>query len=200
VAPGVRIDLRSIPTDLPRLLESGEADLAIGLIPPLGAGFCQQKLFASRFLCALRVDHPRVKNELTLERYQAESHLSVTTVGTGYHSLEKALEAHKIHRHVAMRVPSFLGVAAIVADTDYLVIVPQRLGRMLAENRLMKLLPLPFDLPGFYVTQNWHERYTQDPPQQWFRNILMRIFREDAESPRGPAVVPKSGKLRSRSR
>ena len=195
-APSVRVDLRSIAENTPRLLESGEADLAIGLIPPMGAGFCQQKLFGSRFLCAVRTDHPRIKTKLTLEQFQSESHLSVTTLGTGYHSLEKTLESQKIRRRIAMRVPSFLGVAAIISDSDYLVIVPQRLGHMLCEDRRMKLLPLPFPLPSYYVTQNWHERYTHDPAQQWLRNVLVQIFREDTKVlPRPVIVQPKARQI-----
>ena len=48
-------------SDLPRLLESGEADLAVAMIPQMGAGFCQQRFFASKFHCAVRAGHPRVK-------------------------------------------------------------------------------------------------------------------------------------------
>src|SRR5579863_2574737 len=50
-APGVRINLRQLTEEAPRLLESGEADLAIGLIPQMGAGFCQRRLFTSQFMC-----------------------------------------------------------------------------------------------------------------------------------------------------
>jgi DNA-binding transcriptional LysR family regulator len=52
IAPSVRIDLRFLSTDLPRLLESGEADLAVAEIPQVGAGFRQDRLLASRFQCA----------------------------------------------------------------------------------------------------------------------------------------------------
>src|SRR5262249_25668637 len=150
-----------------------------GLIPQMGAGFCQQKLFSSRFMCGMRVNHPRIKNELTLEQFKSEAHLSVTTRGTGYNSIEKALESQAIHRHITMRLPSFLGVAAIISDTDFLVIVPGRLGRMLADSGKMKLVPLPFSLPPYHVTQNWHERYSHDPAQQWFRSTLASVFREE---------------------
>jgi DNA-binding transcriptional LysR family regulator len=182
VAPKVRINLRQLTEAAPRLLESGEADLAIGLIPQMGAGFCQQRLFTNQFMCALRTGHPRIKEKLTLEQFQSESHLSVTTLGTGYDSLEKALEAQKVRRNIAMRVPSYLGVGAIVTDTDYLVIVPGRFGRILASAGDLKLLPLPFPFPSYDVTQNWHERYTHDPAQQWLRSLLVSLFREQARA------------------
>ncbi|HXP86754.1 MAG TPA: LysR family transcriptional regulator [Bryobacteraceae bacterium] len=182
-APRVRINLRQLTELAPRLLESGEADLAIGLIPQMGAGFCQQRLFTNQFMCAMRTGHPRIKDKLTLEQFQSESHLSVTTLGTGYESLEKALETQKVRRHIAMRVPSYLGVGAVITDTDYLVIVPGRFGRILASTGDLKLLPLPFSFPSYHVTQNWHERYTQDPAQQWLRSLLANTFREQLREP-----------------
>ena len=46
-------------------------------------------------------------------RDQRRLSVSVTMLGTGYHTLEKTLEAQKIHRKIGMRVPSFLGVATL---------------------------------------------------------------------------------------
>ncbi len=189
LAPSVRIDLKPLTESTPRQLESGEADLAIGLIPQMGASFCQQKLYVSQFVCAVRTGHPRIKDTLNLDQFQAETHLSVTMFGTGYDSLEKALETQKLKRRIGMRVPSFLGVGAIIPATDYVVIVPQGLGRILAESGKMKLLPLPFPLPSYHVTQNWHERYTHDPAQQWFRGTVLKMFREQSSA---PVVMPKA--------
>ena len=72
----------------------------------------------------------------------------------------------------------FLGVNAIIAARDYLVIVPGNFGRFLVGSGDFKLLPLPFPFPSYSVTQNWHERYTHDPAEQWFRTILANTFRE----------------------
>src|SRR6516162_10262578 len=81
IAPQIRIDLQRIAPSTPRLLESGELDLAVGFIHPMGAGFCQQRLFKERFVCALRSDHPRIGNTLTVKAFKAESHLAVATSG-----------------------------------------------------------------------------------------------------------------------
>ena len=181
-APSVRVDLEMLTEDTPRQLESGEADLAIGLIAPMGAGFCNQKLFASYFTCAMRIGHPRIKDKLTLEQFEQESHLSVTTLGTGYDALEKTIEAHKLRHHIGMRVPSYLGVGAIIAATDFLVIVPRRVGEILVEQKEGKVFPLPFSLPSYDVTQHWHERYANDPGHQWFRNAVLRMHRDLSQS------------------
>jgi|SRR5579871_555618 len=176
VAPRVRIDMRNITGELPHLLESGEADLAIGVVPPVGAGFCRQKLFNGRFLCAMRADHPRIHDHLTREQFESEVHLSVTTSGTGYEMLEETLASLHIHRKIGMRVPSFLGVAGILSATGYLMIIKASLGEILAVGRKMKLLPLPFPVPEYTVTQNWHERFSSEPGNQWLRGILADVF------------------------
>jgi DNA-binding transcriptional LysR family regulator len=185
IAPRVRIELRHIGEETPRLLETGEADLAIGLIPRMGAGFCQQKLYQGRFLCAMRADHPRIKNHLTLAQFESETHLAATTTGTGYQMLEKTLHANKIQRVVGMRVPSFLGLAGIISVSDYVAIITERLGKILAEGKNMKLLPLPFEVPGFTITQNWHERFSLEPAHQWLRGVVAGLFREPPTQRRG---------------
>jgi DNA-binding transcriptional LysR family regulator len=182
-APSVRIDLRLIGKTTPRLLESGEVDLAIGLLPQMGAGFCQQRLFDGRFACAMRGDHPRIKSMLTLKQFEEEVHVVVPASGIGYQMLKRNMEEHKINRVVGARVPSFLGVAGIIEVTDFLAIVPSRVGGILAQGRNMKLLPLPFPVPGFTVTQIWHERYSPDPAHQWLRGIMTALYKDE-----GPAA------------
>lgn len=181
VAPLVRIDLQRIAPSTPKLLESGELDLAVGFILPMGAGFCQQRLFKERFVCAMRSDHPRIGNSLSVKAFEAETHLAVATSGTGHSIVEKVLEAQKIRRRVALTVPSFLGIASIITSSDHLVILPEQLGRHLAAPGNIKVLPLPFDIPTYHIMQHWHERYSQDPANQWLRGMISDLFR----SPRG---------------
>ena len=176
VAPFVRIDLRFLSADLPRLLESGEADLAIASIPQMGAGFCQQRFFASKFHCAVRKDHPRIQGPLSLDQFQKESHISVTTYGIGYESLERVLQTKKIRRNIGMRLPSFFGIGEIIAATNYLAIVPGWFSQILSGHDGIRTWPLPFSIPGYEVTLNWHERYTRDPGHQWLRTTVQGLF------------------------
>jgi DNA-binding transcriptional LysR family regulator len=179
-APSVLIELREISEKTAELLESGELDLAIGFIPPLGAGFCQQRLFPERFVCAARADHPRVGSRLTLDQFQAEDHLAVSTSGTGHGVVEKTLQEKHIRRKIRLRVPGFLGIASIITSTDCLVIVPAQLGSDLTASGEIKLLDLPFQIPAYYGMQHWHERYTHDPAIKWLRAAFAELFLESA--------------------
>lgn len=176
VAPFVRLDLQRIGPATPKQLESGEVDLAVGFILPMGAGFCQQRLFPERFVCGMRSDHPRIGKTLTVKAFEAERHLTVTTPGTGHGIVEKTLEAKKIRRRVSLTVPSFLGIASIITSSDYLVTLPEQLGRHLAGAGNIKVLSLPFEIPTYFIMQHWHERYSQDPANRWLRTVMAHLF------------------------
>jgi DNA-binding transcriptional LysR family regulator len=176
IAPNVGIDLARLSEATPKFLESGHADLAVGFILPMGAGFCQQRLFKERFVCALRRDHPRIGDSLSIDEFQDEIHLAITPCGTGHGIVEKSLEAKNIRRRVGLTVPSFLGIASIITTLDYLAVLPEQLARHLASAGNMKVLPLPFTVPSYYIMQHWHERFTQDPASRWLRSVIANLF------------------------
>jgi DNA-binding transcriptional LysR family regulator len=176
VAPSIEIHLSNICESLPRRLESGEVDLAIGFIPSMGAGFYQQRLFRDRFVCAVRTGHPRIKNSLTLEQFEQESQVIVTTSGTGHNILDRTLDMKRIRRKVALRVPGFLGLASILIETNYLAVLPQQLGTLFAKSSKITLLPPPFNISPYFILQHWHERYNYDSANVWFRGIMAELF------------------------
>src|SRR5258707_7643660 len=176
-APSVAIDILYISQETPRALESGDADLGSGFMPQLMAGFYQQTLFEQRFVCVVRKDHPRVRSKLTLPQFLAEAHIEVTTPGTGHHQVvERALKKRRIERRVALQVPSYLGVGLIVANTDLLVIVPQRLADIVARENNVRIVSFTVELPSYQVKQHWHERYVSDAANMWLRSVVSRLF------------------------
>lgn len=183
VAPAVGIDMQSLSEETSKFLESGSLDLAVGFIPPMGAGFCHQTLFTERYVCVAREGHPRIKQELTLEQFQTEVHVLVTTTGTGHSMVERAIAAKSIRRKIGLRVPSFLGVDAIIAGTDFLMILPRNMALIMAKSAGIKLLQVPFALPTYRVMQHWHERYANDPANRWLRGIMADLFLEKQEVP-----------------
>jgi DNA-binding transcriptional LysR family regulator len=176
VAPKVHIEAEKISTDSPRRLEAGDVDIAVGFMPHLEAGFFQQTLFTQNFVCLMAKNHPRIGARLSKEAFLAEGHIVVTSSGTGHSIVDKLMEQHGIEREVVLRLPSFLGVARIVAQTELLVIVPRLLGDTLASQEQVKLLDPPIALPAYSVKQHWHERFHADPANAWLRRTMAELF------------------------
>lgn len=192
-APGVSVELDRLNEGTSRMLESGEADLAVGFIGPMGAGFSQQRLFKDRLVCLVRAGHPRIKNGLTAEEYSQETHVAVATSGTGHAILEKTIEARRMRRRVGLTLPSFLGVGAVVAESDFIATVPERLALHISETARIKILPLPLPIPPYLVVQQWHERYTHDPASRWLRALVADLFTSSKNQPGFGTVTAADG-------
>lgn len=186
-APGVVVEVEKITPDSRRRLESGEMDLAVGFMPDLEAGFYQQALFAQDFVCLAAKDHPRVRGRLGKRAFSAEGHIVVSTAGTGHAVVDKLLSGQQVARRVVLRVPSFLSVARIVAQTELLVIVPRLLGQALASQEQVQLLQPPLPLPTYKVKQHWHQRFHADAGSVWLRRTMVELF-SDGEAA-GAAVA-----------
>jgi DNA-binding transcriptional LysR family regulator len=175
-APGVVLETDKISPDSRRRLESGDMDLAVGFTPDLEAGFYQQALFEQDFVCLAASQHPRIQATLGRAAFSTEGHIVVSTSGTGHSIVDMVLAKNKLARRVVLRVPSFLGVARIVAQTELLVIVPRLLGNALASQESVQVLEPPVPLPHYKVKQHWHERFNADAGNIWLRGTMAALF------------------------
>lgn len=176
IAPHVCIELHRVSEITPKLLESGEADLAVGFLPPMGAGYCQQRLFKEKLVCAVRADHPRIGVSLSLEEFLSETHVAVSTTGTGHSILEKALEVKRVRRKVGLTIPSFLGITPVLMNLDYIATIPERVASHIVQSIPLKVFPVPVHVPPYLIVQQWHERYTHDPASLWLRSVIAELF------------------------
>ncbi len=181
-APGVTLEAEAIGDTTAAQLESGRADLAIGFIPDLEAGFYQQTLYAQDFVCLLSADHPRVKQTLTLRGYRTELHVSILS-RSGYAVIDTALRAQKVTRTVRLELPGFLGLATILSTSDLIATVPRTIGETLARIGALRLAACPVKIPPFLVKQHWHARYHNDPGNRWLRAVCADLFADPRRTP-----------------
>lgn len=187
-APGVQITAEPSSPDSARRLEAGEVDLAVGFMPQLETGFHQQTLFVQNFVCLAAAEHPRIRGALSRRSLVDEWHVVVAAAGTGHAIVDRVLARHRVERRVALEVPSFLGVARIVARTDLLAIVPHVLGEILSAQEPVQLLELPMPFPGYGVKQHWHARLHDDTGHAWLRRTIVQLFDESSVARPRPAV------------
>lgn len=178
VAPMVQLEAARIDETLPHALQTGEADLALGFIPGLGAGFYEQTLYKQDWVCLAQPHHPRIgKKRLTLPTYKAEAHIAIVG-GTGQELMDAALKKYSIERRVLLKLPGFLGLAGILKATDLIATLPRHIGETLAELGGLNVYDCPFPIPGFMVKQHWHARYHHDDANRWLRNMCAELFRK----------------------
>jgi DNA-binding transcriptional LysR family regulator len=125
----------------------------------------------------VRKGHPATRRPLTLARFAAIPQIAIAPEGRGGNPLDEALAQIASRRRVAAQVPSFLAVPPLVAATDLGVTLPRRTVDLLAHRWELAVLELPFDMPGFHLSQAWHERFRHDPAHAWFRQLVVETAR-----------------------
>ncbi|MDO9404824.1 MAG: LysR family transcriptional regulator [Polaromonas sp.] len=176
VAPHIQVEVEKIGVDSVRRLQDGDVDLAVGFMPQLDAGFYQQVLFKQNFVCLVATGHPRIGARLGKAAFSREGHVQVTASGTGHAIIDKLFERTGIERDIVLRVPSFLGVARIVAETTLIATVPLRYGELMRTREAIRLMPVPHLLPDYDVKQHWHERFHADPGNAWLRQTIAELL------------------------
>jgi DNA-binding transcriptional LysR family regulator len=182
-APNARLGALPISEAAEFLLQSGEADLALGRIPALEAGFYQQTLYSQDFVCLVRLRGARMK--LTVADYEKAAHVAIAG-GTAVDLLTTALTELAISRRVVLELPGFLGLGTVIAHSDLMATLPRHIGDTLAAANSLRVLECPFPIPAFPIKQHWHSRYHHDPANQWLRTTCARLFQERRPR-RGPA-------------
>lgn len=175
MAPGIRLEAASIGPNMAAELQSGEADLALGLIPGLEAGFYQQGLFDQDWICLANPRHPRLGTKFTLKAYWSEAHVGIVS-GTGATLIDKALAKADQQRKVQLALPGFLGLSAILLASDLIATLPRHIGQTLAQTAGLRVLPCPLAIEGFTVKQYWHTRYHHDTANRWLRGVCSALF------------------------
>lgn len=161
-------------------LESGAIDLAFGFfgdrVPPRH-GLLTKELFEERFVCITRHGHPRVRASLTLAAFLGTPQVRVIYTGEERSGIiDATLRGRGLSRRVALTVPHLATIPPIVAGTDLLGIVPERLARAVAPAHRLRIQPVPVRLAPFPVVLAWHERNQFDPAHVWLREFAGRLL------------------------
>lgn len=177
-APGVDLEILPLGAAYPEEgLRTGKLDLAIGFTHNVPVELHSQILFKDRFICAVRSDHPSVGRRLTIRQYAALPHMLVSQAGGVTGIVDSALSMHGLERRVAVTVPHFVIAPHVIAQSDYIVTLAERVARTFAGILPLRLLKPPVVLPAIRVAMAWHERNEHDAAQRWLRDTLRTISR-----------------------
>ena len=182
-APGVTLStVRNTAIDLRAEMAQGSVDLAVGWLPRLGAGFHQRRLFTQRYVALMAAGHPLAQGRLTAARFVAARHAVVVSEGTGHEQVQRELRRLGVAEPVALRLPHFVAVPWIVAESDLVVTVPEKLALKAAGPFGLVVRELPLALPRFEVNVFWHRRAHREAGNRWLRERLAELFAEGDRS------------------
>ena len=152
-----------------RGLEDGTIDLAVATGLRGGAGkFRSESLFAERFACIAARHHPRVAKRLTATAYAAERHV-VIHAPPGAAKADPALADPGRRRRAGATVAHFLLVPAVVAESELIATLPERVAERFAARYPLVVHRSPVRPAGFTLAMTWTARTDDEPAHRWLR-------------------------------
>jgi len=173
VAPGIRLEMSPIPWDM-HVSDRGllQCDFLIG---PLGCGLPGKSavLFRDRFVCVADPANERLAGRtLTLRDFEEAPH-AVATFGPNLTPLDRALSAAGISRNISVTTVGWLSLPFVVAGTDLVASLPERLARQVGGDLAsVTMVEPPFGTVEIIEALWWHPTRESDPGHRWLLGIL----------------------------
>jgi DNA-binding transcriptional LysR family regulator len=187
-APDVRLRMLPMDRDVFERLASTDADLAVGIMGAAPANIHTRTVFRDRYACVMRRDHPSLRPALSLAAFRRAQHVVVTSrldsTGAG-----EAIDAELRTSHIALHVPTYASLPALLVQTDLIAIVPRTASRIFFAGHAVAFVDLPFEAPEITVVEAWHERSDADLGLRWLRDLVAdAVAGSEAASAGAPKV------------
>jgi DNA-binding transcriptional LysR family regulator len=183
-APKIRLEIqpwRERATDPAELARA--VDAAVACFPDSFAGFYRQRLFRDRDACAVRQSHRATRRISKLEQFLNWKHVAVKPQGLYEDPVDIWLKQEGFRRNVVLTVPHYLQALHVVARSDLIAVVPERLIRAYASPLKVRAMPVPLDVGSFDEYLLHPARTHTDAGCVWLRSVLKDIGRQlDSQS------------------
>jgi DNA-binding transcriptional LysR family regulator len=183
-APGISVDFfaPSEKVDLIDELGSGRVDLVIGNWPAPQQSLKSTTLLHCDIACVVQKSNPLARRgRLSLETYLDADHVSPTPGSSAFYSpIDGRLSQLGLKRRIAMSVPEYALIPAILAETDLVFTTARPYAEYIVEHAPANQLqlveaPREFDQMNLYLL--WHERAHASGANQWLRSVVRSVAR-----------------------
>jgi DNA-binding transcriptional LysR family regulator len=183
VAPGIDLGIRELlPPVAARSsghvweaafadLDARAIDLAVLPLAEAPARFAVLPLYEDEFVIAARANHPFVA-EPGLDRFCAAPQLVVSLTSDAHGFVDDALAREGRARRIALTVPNFMMALAMVAESDLIAALPQRLVRRHARRFGVVSVAAPIALPRFQISVIVPKAALADDAVRWVTGLL----------------------------
>lgn len=174
-APAVSLDVCSLPAetrDLDHLLLEHDFVVALGGELP-GRSL---PMFRDRFVCVVDAANPRVAGGVLSAAAFAASPHAVAELG-----LDRDLGIQGIAGTAPVRAYGWLTLPFVIAGTDLVAVLPERLARQVCRLPAIEVVPFPLEQAGLTATLWWHPNREHDPAHGWLLGLLVEVSREIAD-------------------
>lgn len=162
--------------ELENELASGDIDLAIDTLIPVGDNVMHRQIDDDELVVIARSNHSSIGKKLDLQTYLSLKHVLVSSRSKGPGIEDYELGRLGMQRNIALRCQHNLSACQVIVGNDMLLTLPKAAAKMYRNMLDIKIHPLPVKLPNIDVHLYWHENVDNDPSNVWLRNNIIRTL------------------------
>jgi DNA-binding transcriptional LysR family regulator len=178
-APHVRLRLHQLPVSAVDDAAQALRDVDAMVLPH---GFLSdlpsQQLFTDRWVCIVAADHLAIGEKLTMADLERLPMVVTYQTPTAYTPAGKQLSILGVQPQVQLVTETFLALPFLVAASNGVALIQERLARQLTPAIPIRVLPCPFDVAPLIEALWWHPMYSRDAGHRW----LLQLFTEAVRS------------------
>ena len=182
LATGLRLDAAPVGARYLDALQRDEIDLAIlpdRIVAERSLQDCSRiSLITDRFVGAVWTQHPHAGDRLTADLLAGSPYLEYVIEGRRS-IVEEELDAAGCSRRVVATAGGFVPMPFMLAGTDLVAVLPERLARRVAVAADIRLLEPEVHLQPLRQSAFWHARRDRDPGHVWLREQLLTVAAEE---------------------
>jgi DNA-binding transcriptional LysR family regulator len=131
-----------------------------------------QQLFTDRWVCVVAASHPGVGEKLTMTDLEELPMVVAHHEPASYTPAGKQLSMLGVQPRVQLVAETFLALPFLVAASNGVALIQERLARQLIPAVPIRILPCPFDVPPLIEALWWHPMYDRDAGHRWLRQLF----------------------------
>lgn len=180
-APGLDIAIRPIidARTAVATLERGDVDVVVGGHLPDSSQCIRHRLFDERFVCITDASRRVNVQELTLEMFAAMPHALFSAAGGDGNPgvVDTLLYRHGLKRRIAVTLAHVAAVPFVVAGTDLVATMAERVAVLLVAGLPISIQKPPFEIPPFSIDLLLARNSIEEAGMKWFVDAIDRALR-----------------------
>lgn len=172
-SPKTRLHVLPLDANVFNHLVEREADLALGIFHVTKPEIRSQVVYRERYACALRSDHPQlVGGKMSKVHFDTAQHVVVSSrIDSAGDAVLRDIQRDRI----ALRIPTYAVLPAVLRRTDFIALLPLRARRAFFGDSGLAFIRPPIKIPPVPAVLAWHERNDQDIGLRWLRQIITEL-------------------------
>lgn len=178
---------------------AGAVDLAVSCVPDRFKGFYQQHLFTDRDAVAVRRGHPLLNRSISPAAFLQAGHVAVIGPEFALDPVDDWLRKEGSPRNVLLSVPHYLQALHVVAQSDLIAVIPERLIRVHTKALGLEVMTVPLDVGQFDEFLLHPVTSHADSGSVWLRQVVQTVARSFGPLQHKAARGPRQRASRRRS-